>query len=293
MVFDRLVGAGGCAISMVSLSIYCLENLVPHQIRISHMADYVDFAEYYEYDHAITEDIPFYLARASECGSPILELACGTGRVLIPLAQAGFEVHGIDISRNMLAACRDAVHRFGLDDRVRIEQADMTDFTLPRQDFKLIFAALRSFMHLPTPADQLACLRRAYAHLAPGGRLILNLIAPDPVRLAEAPTEGFAVRREFDLPNGNHVVRKQRLVEHDVAAQVRRFDFKFEERDHSGQIVRERMVPMSLRYSFRDELEDRLRRVGFVEIEFFRDYDGSHYDGTGEMVVVAGRPNGA
>jgi hypothetical protein len=65
------------------------------------------------------------------------------------------------------------------------------------------------------------------------------------------------------LPNGHHVVRKQRLVQHDSFAQVRRFDFRFEERDRAGKTVRDRLVPLSMRYSFRDELEIRLREVGF------------------------------
>ena len=62
------------------------------------MTHYVDFAEYYDFDHAITDDINFYLDFAGQCQSPILELACGTGRLLIPLAQAGFNIYGIDIS---------------------------------------------------------------------------------------------------------------------------------------------------------------------------------------------------
>src|SRR6187401_1868218 len=82
------------------------------------VSEYVDFAEYYDCDHAVTEDVPFYLQLARQCGSPVLELACGTGRVLIPLARAGFELHGIDISANMLAVGRGAVRRFSLDDRV-------------------------------------------------------------------------------------------------------------------------------------------------------------------------------
>jgi ubiquinone/menaquinone biosynthesis C-methylase UbiE len=77
------------------------------------MLRYIDYAEYYDYDNAALPfaDIPFYLHYARQCGSPLLELACGTGRVLIPLAQAGFELYGIDISANMLAVCRRSVPR--------------------------------------------------------------------------------------------------------------------------------------------------------------------------------------
>jgi SAM-dependent methyltransferase len=257
------------------------------------VTEYIDFSEYYDLDHAITEDIPFYLELAHQCGSPVLELACGTGRVLVPLARAGFAIYGVDISDNMLAVCRQAVSRFGLDGRVSLSRASMVDFRLPRQDFKLAFVALRSFMHLLTPADQLGCLRQVYAHLEPGGYFVIGLIAPDPMRLAEAPSDEFQVRREFELPNGHHVVRKQRLVQHDSVTQVRRFDFRFEERDRSGNIVRDRLVPLLMRYSFPDELESRLREVGFRQVETLVGYDGRKYDGTGEMVVVAQRATGA
>ncbi|NIO00161.1 MAG: class I SAM-dependent methyltransferase, partial [Anaerolineae bacterium] len=67
------------------------------------MPRYVDYAEYYDHDHVggpMTEDIPFYIGYAEETGGPILELACGTGRVLIPIAEAGFKVHGLDLSEN-------------------------------------------------------------------------------------------------------------------------------------------------------------------------------------------------
>ena len=250
------------------------------------MSKYVDFAEYYDCDHAITEDVPFYLLLARQYGSPLLELACGTGRVLIPLARAGFELHGIDISANMLDVCCRAVERFGLQASVHLTQANMTDFALPRRDFRLAFAALRSFMHLLTPTEQLACLRQVHDHLVPGGQFVISLIAPDPVRLNELPSDEFKLRREFDLPNGHHVRRTQRLVEHDRMTQVRQFDFKFEEQNRSGEVIRERVVPLSLRYSFREELESRLREAGFGAVQIYRGYDGSPYDGTGEMIVV-------
>ena len=249
--------------------------------------DYADFSEYYDYDHNFTQDIPFYLKYAEACQSPILELACGTGRVLIPLARVGFEVYGIDLSENMLAVCRRAVHQPGLEGRVHLHQADMTKFNLARKDFRLILIALRSFMHLLTRADQLACLEQVKKHLEPGGQFILSLIAPDPVKLSRTPGPEFTIRREFDLPNGHHVVRKERLAEHDLQTQVRRFEFLFEEFDSQGKVVRERLVPLFTRYTFHDELQNLLDEAGFQVVEEFRDYDGNPYDGTGEMIIIA------
>jgi SAM-dependent methyltransferase len=204
--------------------------------------------------------------------------------------QAGLDIYGIDISDNMLRVCRRAVSQLRLENRVHVCQGNMSDFDLPRKDFRLVFVALRSFMHLLTQADQLSCLRSVYAHLRPGGYFILSLIAPDPTKLAQTPSDRFVVRREFDLPNGHHVVRKERLVEHDPVNQVRGFEFRFEEFDAAGKLVRELLVPLFTRYTFREELRILLETEGFQVVHTFRDYDKNPYDGTGEMIVTARRP---
>jgi SAM-dependent methyltransferase len=254
------------------------------------MRAYIDFAEYYDFDHNISEDIPFYLDYAESYQSPILELACGTGRVLLPIAKAGFEIYGIDISENMLAYCQHTVHQLDLMRQVHLSRADMAYFELPRTDFRLVFAALRSFMHLLTPENQLACLSQVHKHIHPDGCLILNLIAPDPERLGQPPSQAFAQRRSFNLPNGHQVIRKQRLTEHDRRTQVRRFEFHFEEYNPNGKLVRERLVPVFTRYTFRDELHVLLDKAGFCITHEFRDYNRNTYDGTGEMIIVA-RPS--
>lgn len=122
------------------------------------MPQYIDYAEYYDDDIAATPapfvDIPFYLQHARQCGSPILELACGTGRVLIPLAKAGFEMYGVDFSENMLAVCHRKVMENGVADRVHLSRADMASFDLPRKDFAFVYIPVRSFMHLFTMADR-------------------------------------------------------------------------------------------------------------------------------------------
>ena len=74
------------------------------------MPEYVDYAEYYDQDHGLmTVNIPVYLEYANETGGPILELARGTGRVLIPIAKAGFTIYGLDISENMLAIAEEKI----------------------------------------------------------------------------------------------------------------------------------------------------------------------------------------
>jgi len=253
------------------------------------MTGYVDFAEYYDYDHDISFDIPFYLDYAHQCQAPILELASGTGRLVIPLAKNGFDIYGVDVSDNMLEVCRNSIRQQPFEHRVNLFLADMVRFNLPRKDFHLAFIALRSFMHLLSKEDQLDCLQSVRDHLQPKGKFIINVIAPDQEKLAQSPSDVFTVRREFDLPNGHHVLRKERLVQHDTVNQVRHFEFKFEEFNTDGSLVREQIVPLKTRYIFRHELQFLLETVGFQITEVFRDYNKNPYDGSGEMIVVADR----
>lgn len=254
------------------------------------MTEYVDYAEYYDFDHDITIDIPFYLGYARQCGSPVLELACGTGRALVPLAEAGFEMYGVDLSENMLDICRRKVNEKRLEDRVHLTLANMAAFDLPRKDFGLIYVPVRSFMHLFSHEDQLACLRRVYDHLRPGGIFIVDIYAPDYELLAQEPDGPFVVRRGFDLPDGNHVVRKDRFVKNDLANQINHYEMRYEEYDASGTLVRERVVPLATRYTFRYELQLLLERVGLEVVNVYRDYDRNPFDGTGEIIAVARRP---
>jgi SAM-dependent methyltransferase len=254
------------------------------------LPEYVDYAEYYDFDHDTRVDVEFYLAFARRCGSPILELACGTGRLIIPLAEAGYEVFGVDLSENMLAVCRHKVKDKRLGHRVQLTQADMATFDLPRKDFALTYIPVRSFMHLFTQEDQLSCLRRVYEHLRPGGYFIVDVYVPNYRLLAQEPHGLYVVMREFDLPNGHHVIRKERFVRNDSVNQVQHSDFRFEEYDPTGALVRERIVPMVTRYTFRYELQLLLERVGFEIVDIYRDYEGNPFDGTGEIIAVTRRP---
>jgi SAM-dependent methyltransferase len=134
-----------------------------------------------------TDDVPFYvdLARAAAArGERVLELGCGTGRVTLPIADAGAEVVGLDSSAAMLAIAR----RKRDDGNPRWVEADMRDFDLAER-FGLVMIPFRSFLHLLTPADQRACLARVREHLLPGGRFALNFFNPDPRLLALAKLE--------------------------------------------------------------------------------------------------------
>ena len=124
-----------------------------------------ELAEIYDAVYADRDDAGFWTALAPAEGGT-LELACGTGRVLLPLARAGHEVVGLDLSPAMLARCRTrlAAEPAAVRERVRLVQADMTAFDVGRR-FALVTSPFRGFQHLTAVTDQLACLGRCHAHL--------------------------------------------------------------------------------------------------------------------------------
>jgi SAM-dependent methyltransferase len=256
----------------------------------SAVPEYIDYAQFYDHDHQGTvPDLEFYLDYARQCGSPVLELACGTGRLLVPMAEAGFAMSGVDLSKNMLAVCKKKVEDRKLAGRVSLVHASMTDYDLSRRDFALAFIAFRSFMHLYSQDEQLACLACTYEHLRPGGLLLIDIYAPLYALLAQDPNQPFAVRREFDLPNGHHVIRKDRFVKNDSMHQIQYAELRFEEYDLDGVMVNAHTIPLSTRYTFHFEMQLLLEKAGFEVIDLFRDFDKTPFDGTGEIITVARR----
>ena len=143
-------------------------------------------AEFYEgfaavYDRwaaDMTEDVPFYVELAQETDGPVIELAVGTGRVAIPVAQRiGRRVIGIDRSAAMLGQARAAAEAAGVDLDLRL--GDMRDFSL-EEPAALIYCPFRSLLHLPTWADRRAAFERVASALRPGGRFAWNAFCFDP-----------------------------------------------------------------------------------------------------------------
>ena len=248
-----------------------------------------EYAEYYDSDTGSTDDLPFYLEYANRHGSPILELACGTGRLLVPMAEAGHTVHGIDISGGMLDRCTQKISERGLDGRAEVSKANMSEFDLPVKDYSMVFVAFRSFMHLFSQVDQLSCLQCVRDHLKQDGVLIVDVYAPLFHLLVHEKDEDFVLRREFDLPNGNRGKRFDRFLRGDVANQLQRSELRFEELSPSGAVIKETVVPLTTRYTFPFEMRLLMEKAGFEVAAMYRDYDKHPYDGTGEMIVVASR----
>jgi SAM-dependent methyltransferase len=247
---------------------------------------------YDEFATGVLGDVAFYVAQARAAGSPVLELGCGTGRVLFPIAEAGLEAVGLDASPDMLAvaqrkcaACSPELQR-----RVRLDRGDMRDFTLGRR-FRLVVIPYRAFLHNLEPADQLRTLACAREHLVVGGRLVFNVFDPDVKKLAAGrwvmPPER---RRELRHPVTGNPVRIREEFRYDLERQLVDGAFVFEEVDAAtGSVVATTRAPLTLRYVFRWEMEHLLARAGLHVEALFGDFAGGPFRAGGEQVWVARR----
>ncbi len=256
--------------------------------------EYKPIAELYDYvvPYRERQDVAFYVEMARESGGPVLEVGCGTGRVLIPTARAGFEITGLDLSPHMLEICREKLEAETEEvrARVRLVQGDMRHFTLD-QAFQLITLPFRPFQHLTTVEDQLACLGCIRQHLAEGGRLILDIFNPSMEALAKKNFgEEMGEEPEFSMPDGRKVIRRNATVARDVANQINFVELIHYVTHPDGR--RERLVQaFPMRYLFRFEAEHLLVRAGFEVEQLYGDYDRSPYGSKypGELIFVAGK----
>ena len=248
------------------------------------------------YDHVVPyrkrPDVSFYVEAATEAGSPVLEVGCGTGRVLIPTALAGTAIVGLDMSPHMLAVCRRRLREedITVQHRAELVQADMRQFDLDRL-FTLAMIPFRPFQHLLTVDEQLSCLASIWRHLVDGGRLVFDVFNPFLEWIVATPSsEEGGDEPEFATPDGRRVMRKQRTLTRDRVRQVDQHELIYYVTYPDGR--QERVVhAFPLRYLFRFEVEHLLARAGFQLEHLYAGFDKSPYGSTypGDLVCVARR----
>ena len=237
-------------------------------------------------------DVAFYVEEARRAGSPVLDLACGTGRVLIPIAHAGVPVVGVDSSRAMLATARKKIARLPEPTRQRIElvEGDMRSFSLGRR-FDLAIIPFRSFLHLMTPADQRQALGRIREHLADAGRLVFKIFDPRLEMIASHLGQGgqaLEKESEFTHPETGRQVVEWVRRRYDAANQTIDEERILEELE-AGQVVSRTHAPISLRWVYRYEMEHLLELSGFVVEALYGGFDRGPFRHGGEQVWVARR----
>ena len=207
-------------------------------------------------------DIPFYLEYAARYPGNILELACGTGRVSLALAQQGMKVYGIDRSDSMLAEFRKklASQPKTVQDNIWLGKYDMASFQLDKK-FSSIIIPFRGFQALTTDEAQRGCLKCVYEHLEDQGVFIINTFRPYK-KLDETWVYPETVQWEtIDEKTGNRIIKKHRGVRIDVIDQIIYPEMIYQIIRPDGE-VQEIRDPLELKYYYYDQLRELLSRRG-------------------------------
>ena len=246
------------------------------------------WADIYDSVHTYVEDIPFWIEEAQASGGPVLELACGTGRVTIPIAQAGVPVVGLDNSARMLKVARAKARRLGLGAGMsRFVQGDMRAFSLSGQTFPLIIIPFRSFQLLLSVAEQHQALATIAKHLVPGGRLVFSLFVPDLEYLASNRSVPVYDHESRDLITG-HRLLVWHQEKHDSFNQVMDTRTIVEELDDRAEVVRETHVEFQMRYLYRFEAQHLLEACKFRILDVYGSFQRDPLEESStEMIWVA------
>ncbi|HVA24790.1 MAG TPA: class I SAM-dependent methyltransferase [Chloroflexota bacterium] len=242
---------------------------------------YDALARYYELEYAdYFTDIDFYLQLLRRTGGPLLDLACGTGRVSLAVADEGYEAVGVDCSEAMLAIARKKATG-----KVELVEGDLRTFDLGRR-FPLVAVTLNSFMHLVEVEDQLAALRRIAQHLTADGRAVISTINPYSVSLHDIEAKLIHEFTNWD-PETQSWVTKLSARDVDTVEQVEHVTYFYDE--VKAGAVQRLVTTLDFRYTYRYELELLLRQGGLEPISVYGSYDLEPYEITSPALIVVAK----
>jgi SAM-dependent methyltransferase len=235
------------------------------------------------------QDVPFYVALAERLGGPVLEIGCGTGRVLLEVASQGIEIEGLDSSEDQLQVFQGKLDAYprAVRDRVRLHHADMRDFALDRR-FPLITAPFRPLQHLYTIHDQIAAFRAIRKHLLPDGRFAFDAFYPK----FQALEEDMLVERP-DLQWADPLTPIRTIRRFFMRQQVDKlnqvFSGEFIFRIYEGEaLIAEEREPLRLSYYTYPQFLLLFELCGFRILEEYGSFSGEPIGICREMIFVLG-----
>lgn len=251
--------------------------------------DYDLIAPWYDVEHAgFDDDLAIYRSFAEATGGPLLEIGCGSGRLLVPLAEAGYAITGVDSSAVMLDRCRVAVADAGpnVAARVTLAQADMTTFHLPEHAFRLAFIALGTLQHLAELAERRLALRAMRAHVTAGATLVLDLAQADPRRFAQ-----FAETGQIMHVGTWRDAESAQILTHTIAARpgpapaTLTLTHWYDAHAQGGPVMRT-CIETTLATIARAEIELLLDTTGWRLRQVYGDHDMGEWDDSSPRLIV-------
>lgn len=243
--------------------------------------------------YANRPDVEFYVGEAGRAGGDVLELGCGTGRILLPLARAGHRVVGLDGSRQMLARCREkiAAEPEAVRARISLRLGDVRDFDLGER-FPLVIAPFRVVQHLTTVEDQLRFLDCVARHLAPGGRLVFDVFNPNFAMLVAADGVERDETTEQSLPDGRSFRRAVRVVRVRWVEQVNEVELIYYVTPAAGAPAERHVQAFEMRWYLHAELLHLLARAGFRVLATYGGFDRVPLTDASPEQIVCAQPVG-
>ena len=249
---------------------------------------YRAIAEYYDLEHdAFIDDLDFYRNLAAWTGGPILDAGCGTGRVAVPLAEAGFAVIGLDASAAMLARARERGAHLPSDRLIwrpgRIAEVE------PDGTVRLAIVALNTWNHLIEATEQRAALDRLREWLVPGGWLVLDLASPD-LGLIGGPADLVRLLWSGAVPVTGERIMKFESRRTDEARQTQWVTLFYDRIEWNGICYRV-VTDFEQRYTFPAEIRALVEQSGLIVDNVYGSYELDPYDaGSERLIVIAQRP---
>ncbi len=246
------------------------------------LTDYSRIAPYYDIVYSDFPDLGMYKRLAREFGEPILELACGTGRVMLELNALGYDVGGVDINKALLDVLRKKLEKMPAASKhlVKIKQGDMRNFDMERR-YRMAIIPASSLLHLSSTKDREQCLRAAFEHVINGGKLVIDIFNPD-----ESSLQSTLKHKSTKVDKDGKVVNFFSSSSLNKTVKMDNLYHFIDVTDKSGNTKRV-TVNFKLHYLFSKDLKKLLEDTGFKDIKFYGNYDLSPFDEKNSPRIIA------
>ena len=245
------------------------------------MPEYDPLADLYDLEYSHDYDVPFWLSLAEREAGPIVEWGAGTGRLAIPLAAAGFEVTGVELSERMVEVGRKK------GGTVEWVCGDMRSAKLGRR-YALAVCAFNSFLCLLSVDDALAFLHNAREHLDPGGLLGIEVSSFSPEELVDPPG-GPELHHDFTRELPDRRLDRLSVSRYDAVSQLLRMRLFYDLYGASGELRDRRAHDLTIRVVGRDELGLMLRLAGFEVEAVYGGFEGEPFNAESDHLIVLAR----
>ena len=243
--------------------------------------DYDPIANLYDIYVPATFDIDFFVNETRKVKGEVLELMSGTGRVSIPLLEAGVKLTCVDLSAELNAIFQEKLSQRGL--KADVYQMDICKLDLQKK-FDMVIIPFGSFAHITSPQDQRKALERIREHLLPGGTFICTL--GNPALRKQTVNGQLRLFRTYPLDDGGSLLLW--ILEDfspEDAQVVHALQF-YEEYDTYGALKAKRLIELHFRLSGRNEFEELAKAAGFKINSFYGDYNCAEFNEESSSLMI-------